>query len=245
MNTSLETASGNIVDWFMGVEPYRTDWDAFFASIDKQSPDTILAEIKALEPMPDYSEDYARLTSLQHQLRLVLRHRKGLPLYSETTCPECGTRKCDAVLESCLPCSEKLPQIGSRGSCYAILPTRDIRTGEWGLVLYRADYSRHRKDVFLVWLALGFSSQAEALRSLYPIQVYRRWYARKAFGLDSVDVDDIIQLSNTMHCELPLNPGQFREFIREQLEAAVKTEASPGRRVIASAIRELERSKSR
>lgn len=245
------TTDKTLVDWFVSQTPVVTDWDAYVADIGNVDTDAIVAQLQSLEPMRPSDYRNHEVYVLQTKLRLAFRHRKGLPLYSRLTCPVCGIRKADTRErrygnDTCLYCAERrsqLPRIGSRGSCGMLSVAREAKTGQWGVLYYVANYHRD-KCVFLLWLALGFSSHDEALLSLYPLHLFSRWDHHRKLDLGGYDADDLVSLSDTMSEELPLTPAGFRAFIRSKIEEAIDADHVPGGHRISHAIHELGRSKS-
>ena len=230
-------------DMFFDRIPVVSDWNWVYVNIANLDGDTLVDAIQKLEPLTPGDVNEHTVWVKQQVIRLILRHKEGLPL-TGPTCPRCGTRKSDPVLKECLECAEfshQMPYLGNRGSCVYLHPTYDVQTNTWGI----AHHFSWDEQTILLWLAKGFSSRHDASMALYPIGEYERWLERQDRGVgksgtiyqDIVDVEWLLKNRD----KIPFDPAGFRNY----LHAAITAHMTEARNILKwatrTAVRDYER----
>jgi len=244
MNELVRLDNPNPENIFFGQKPRVTDWSEVCESIQFGliTVERMLAEIKAMEPLPEYDAREHDHRVLQQKLRLALLHKEGKLLVSKHTCEKCGKHLADHLVlheeHSCLDCRTRERQLlngGSRGGCRFVRPVYNPKSKHWGLLYYWSGNDRNR---FLFFIADYYESLEKAENALLPVRLYFDWLNRKYNGMLSwMHFDDLVPVDEAMKLNLPLEPRQFEELLRQKIAADMQSDQP----VLAHYVREAMR----
>lgn len=242
MNTLVVSDASSIADMFFCQEPIQTDWDCHLRQPELLDAGALIEKLKAREPILAHSPYEHELFVTQQLLRIAIRLRKNLPLVTDQVCADCGKRKTDPILKTCLYCAEFEQQIGhhgSRGSCFYVKPAYNPSTMGWGILYYNSHY---HDDDFLFWIALGYGRWWEAAMALYPVTLYGNWQEVKFKGLTSTwrMSEHLFDMETVMKQEPPMNPAQFKKFMRAMIVESLAMEHSLASWAIRQALSDYE-----
>ena len=233
-----------LLDALMGACVQRTAWRAVLDAPEQFDVDTIVAELRSMEPIPAENPEALRIFRLQQKLRLALRRAKGLILEGPEKCATCGVNLWDPVDCQCLACAEEaaqVPDYGSRGSCCFLRPTFDVRSGSWGLLYYSARGDFDNPAILMV--AAGFASREVAVNALMPfaaIQEHLMIVSRGArCNFENTYV--LIDLDRILELGLPLTPDNWRTYLRDMLGRMLDEQITSHSYAIRGAISDYER----
>jgi hypothetical protein len=247
MNAELTTLREDTskADIFFGQKPLLTEWDYYLANPGSIKLETVIKNISDIEPVGIASPHMPKIFMWQQLIRLNLRFKKRLPLTLERACSECGIRKIDAVLSTCLHCHEinfLLPgraQGTHSGHRFTIL--FDPKSGTWGMT-FRYGYGRDKYNMLAV---IGYKTRMDAKLAFYPVVLYDQWLQRQTKGMSDTGADDLIDLDILMRENLPLTPLEFENLLRKQINADMQEERSYYASTISAAINDYESEHSR
>jgi hypothetical protein len=247
MNTELTTLNEDAskADIFFGQKPAFTDWDYYLSNPGSIKLETVIKNISDIEPVGIASPHMPKIFIWEQLIRLNLRFKKHLPLTLERTCPDCGIRKIDPVLDTCLHCHEinfLLPRrITGHYSGHSFNILFDPKSNTWGMQ-FRYGYGR---DKYIMLAVIGYKTRMDAKLAFYPVILYDQWIQRQTKGMSEVCVSDLIDLDTLMRENIPLTPLEFENLLRKQINADMKEERNYYASTINSAISDYESEHSR